>query len=56
MGKKNGTTKANIVMRFSEFEMPPMQGFLLVGKKSHYRTRCSAQNGRCLISAYELLN
>jgi len=34
MGTKNGTTRANIVMRFSEFEMPPMQDVLLVGKRA----------------------
>lgn len=29
-----GTKKAEISMRFSEFEMPPMQDVLIVGKKA----------------------
>jgi hypothetical protein len=31
---KNGTKKADIVMRLSEFEMPPMQDALIVGKRA----------------------
>lgn len=35
MGKiLEGTKKAEINMRFSEFEMPPMQDVLIVGKKA----------------------
>lgn len=30
----NGMKKANIIMRLSEFEMPPMQDALIVGKKA----------------------
>jgi len=30
----NGTKKANIIMRLSEFEMPPMQDVLIVGKRA----------------------
>ncbi len=33
-GLKEGTKKAEINMRFSEFEMPPMQDILLVGKRA----------------------
>ncbi|MCM8709429.1 hypothetical protein M2651_00120 [Clostridium sp. SYSU_GA19001] len=32
--KVEGTKKADISMRFSEFEMPPMQDVLLVGKRA----------------------
>ncbi len=32
--KSEGTKKAEISMRFSEFEMPPMQDILIVGKKA----------------------
>lgn len=31
---KDGTKKANIIMRLSEFEMPPMQDVLIVGKRA----------------------
>ena len=35
MGSRiDGTKKAEISMRFSEFEMPPMQDVLLVGKRA----------------------
>lgn len=30
----NGIKKANIIMRLSEFEMPPMQDAIIVGKKA----------------------
>ncbi|MCR1898609.1 hypothetical protein NSA47_06330 [Irregularibacter muris] len=33
-GKTEGTKKAEINMRLSEFEMPPMQDALIVGKKA----------------------
>lgn len=33
-GKIDGTKKAEINMRFSEFEMPPMQDVLIVGKRA----------------------
>jgi hypothetical protein len=33
-GKIDGTKKAEISMRFSEFEMPPMQDILIVGKRA----------------------
>jgi len=33
-GKIDGTKKVEINMRFSEFEMPPMQDILLVGKRA----------------------
>lgn len=32
--KSEGTKKAEISMRFSEFEMPPMQDILVVGKRA----------------------
>lgn len=32
--KLDGTKKAEINMRFSEFEMPPMQDVLIVGKRA----------------------
>ena len=32
--KKDGTKKVEINIRFSEFEMPPMQDILLVGKRA----------------------
>jgi hypothetical protein len=31
---RNGTKKANITMRLSEFEMPPMQDVLIVGRRA----------------------
>jgi len=34
MATENGTRKANIIMRLSEFEMPPMQDVLIVGKRA----------------------
>ncbi|NLI93163.1 MAG: hypothetical protein GX434_13565 [Peptococcaceae bacterium] len=34
MGKTYSTKKADIVIRLSEFEMPPMQDVLIVGKKA----------------------
>lgn len=33
-GKIEGTKKAEINMHFSEFEMPPMQDVLIVGKRA----------------------
>jgi hypothetical protein len=33
-GKFEGTRKVEISMRFSEFEMPPMQDVLIVGNKA----------------------
>jgi hypothetical protein len=33
-GRIEGTRKAEINMRFSEFEMPPMQDVLIVGKRA----------------------
>jgi hypothetical protein len=33
-GKLEGTKKAEINMRFSEFEVPPMQDVLIVGKRA----------------------
>ncbi|SFR07235.1 hypothetical protein [Desulfoscipio geothermicus] len=32
--KKSGNRKANIQMRFSDFDLPPMQDVLLIGKRA----------------------
>lgn len=33
-GRMEGSKKAEIIMRFSEFEVPPMQDVLIVGKRA----------------------
>ena len=33
-GRIEGSKKAEIIMRFSEFEVPPMQDVLIVGKRA----------------------
>jgi hypothetical protein len=46
---KNGIKKADILIRFSEFEIPPMQDVLIVGRKAPIGPEAARRIGRLTV-------